>query len=179
MPVFFTTPARAGLIAGLLGLATAPLAHAGPGAKFPFGGPANPAQAGRTVTITVGDNFYEPETVAVKAGETVRFVIVNQGDLLHEFALGRPRDHVAHQEMMTMMVEHGMITATKINRETMNMQMGGGTHAHGAESASVLVEPGRQDELVWKFTAAMTLEFACTIPGHYESGMVGTFDFTR
>lgn len=152
-------------------------AEAGPAQSFPFGQAVKAAPATRTVTITLKDNLYEPETVAVKAGETVRFVIVNKGDLLHEFALGQPNDHAKHQEMMKTMVDHGMITATGINHEAMKMDMGPGGHAHGPESASVLVEPGQQGELTWKFAKAMTLEFACTIPGHYEAGMVGTIDF--
>ena len=38
---------------------------------------------------------------------------------------------------------------------------------------SVLLEPGKQDEVIWKFTKAMDLEFACNVPGHYDSGMMG------
>ena len=34
--------------------------------------------------------------------------------------------------------------------------------------------PGRLREIVWRFTKAGTFEFACLIPGHYESGMNGT-----
>jgi len=38
---------------------------------------------------------------------------------------------------------------------------------------SALIEPGATEELIWNFTKAMGLEFACNIPGHYQSGMVG------
>jgi uncharacterized cupredoxin-like copper-binding protein len=34
-------------------------------------------------------------------------------------------------------------------------------------------------ELIWRFTRAMTLEFACNVPGHYEAGMVGQVRFVR
>ena len=44
---------------------------------------------------------------------------------------------------------------------------------------SVLVEPGKTAELVWKFTQPTELEFACNIPGHYESGMAGPINFTK
>ncbi len=152
-------------------------AQAGPAQSFPFGQAVKAGAGTRTVTITMKDNVYEPEAVAVKAGETVRFVIVNKGDFLHEFALGQPNDHAKHQDMMKTMMDHGMITLTGVNREAMKMDMGPGGHAHGPESASVLVEPGKQAELTWKFTKPMTLEFACTIPGHYESGMIGKIDF--
>ena len=154
--------------------------QAGPAQSFPFGHAAKAGTGTRTVTIVMKDNLYEPEAVAVKAGETVRFVIVNKGDFLHEFALGQPNDHAKHQEMMKTMMDHGMITATGINHKAMKMDHGSmGAHAHGPESGSVLVEPGKKAELTWTFTKPMTVEFACTIPGHYESGMVDKINFGK
>jgi uncharacterized cupredoxin-like copper-binding protein len=38
---------------------------------------------------------------------------------------------------------------------------------------SVLVGPGAREELIWTFSETMDLEFACNVPGHYQSGMVG------
>ena len=38
---------------------------------------------------------------------------------------------------------------------------------------SVLLEPGDSGEVIWKFTEARALEFACNMPGHYDSGMIG------
>jgi uncharacterized cupredoxin-like copper-binding protein len=35
------------------------------------------------------------------------------------------------------------------------------------------VGPGQTAELLWRFTKAGTFEFACLIPGHYETGMKG------
>ena len=43
---------------------------------------------------------------------------------------------------------------------------------------SVLLEPKGAGEIVWTFTEAATLEFACNVPGHYGAGMAGTFEFT-
>jgi uncharacterized cupredoxin-like copper-binding protein len=173
---------RPSFVAAVFGLITlgAGTVLASPAQKHPFGEVAKATPTTRTVTIVMKDNLYEPETVAVKAGETVRFVVVNKGDFLHEFALGRPNDHAKHQEMMKTMMDHGMITATGINKDMMKMdhgKMGMAAHDHGPETGSILVEPGQTAELVWKFTKAMELEFACTVPGHYEAGMVGKFDF--
>ncbi len=36
------------------------------------------------------------------------------------------------------------------------------------------VAPGGTGNLIWKFTRAGTVEFACLIPGHYEAGMKGS-----
>jgi len=35
------------------------------------------------------------------------------------------------------------------------------------------LDEGRSGEVIWTFSNAGTLEFACLIPGHYESGMHG------
>lgn len=38
---------------------------------------------------------------------------------------------------------------------------------------SVLLDPGAHGELIWTFSEPTELEFACNVPGHYQSGMVG------
>ena len=42
---------------------------------------------------------------------------------------------------------------------------------------SILLEPGKSDEIIWKFTQATELAFACNVPGQYDAGMVGQFHF--
>jgi uncharacterized cupredoxin-like copper-binding protein len=44
---------------------------------------------------------------------------------------------------------------------------------------SVLVEPGKKAEVIWYFTKVAKLEFACNVPGHYESGMMGPIQFKQ
>ena len=36
-----------------------------------------------------------------------------------------------------------------------------------------MLEPNKSGEIIWKFSKDISLEMACNIPGHYESGMVG------
>ena len=89
--------------------------------------------------------------------------------------------HAEHQKEMLEMMESGMLTATGINTDMSKMdhsKMGGGSMKHD-DPNSVLVEPGKTEELTWTFTQATELEFACNIPGHYESGMVGDIKFGR
>ena len=147
------------------------------GAAPAIGSPGEAADVTRTIDITMQDNFYEPAEIAVKAGETVRFKIANKGTLLHEFGLGTAAMHAAHQKEMMVMMEHGMIEADRVNHERMKMSHGPGqmamSHSHGADQGSVLVEPGKSAEIIWKFPKEATLEFACNVPGHYESGMMG------
>ncbi|MGQ9365494.1 cupredoxin domain-containing protein [Azospirillum sp. ST 5-10] len=184
-----TLNALAALSLGAGLLAAPSLAVAGPGeaghghGTAAIGGPAKASARTRTVQVTMGDNYYEPESLRVKAGETVRFVVKNTGELLHEFSIGTAAMHAEHQEAMATMVEHGMLTATGVNESMMAMDhsgMPGMGHAMAHDDPnSVLVEPGKTRELTWRFTGDAPLEFACNIPGHYESGMVGKVGVER
>lgn len=165
------------------------------GQDFAFGHPAKAADATRTVEIVMGEMYYEPASVQVKAGETVRFVLKNQGSLLHEFSLGDAAMHAEHQKQMAMMQQMGMLTPTEMKRD-MPMDHGKMNHGqmdhsqmgHAMDSAehaammkhdhpnSVLVEPGKTAELTWTFSQATGLEFACNVPGHYQAGMSGTLE---
>lgn len=133
----------------------------------------NASDVSRTVNITMGDNFYEPLNVTVKESETVRFIVKNTGEFVHEFNIATGEMHRAHAPEMMMMVEHGVLEPDRINWEAakkMQASMGHGMHD---EANSVLLEPGKSGEIIWKFPKRAKLEFACNIPGHYESGMVG------
>jgi uncharacterized cupredoxin-like copper-binding protein len=55
----------------------------------------------------------------------------------------------------------------------MKMDMGNGHMMSHDDPNSILLEPGQSGEVIWKFAASGSLEFACNLPGHYESGMVG------
>jgi uncharacterized cupredoxin-like copper-binding protein len=156
-------------------------ADEGHGHHASFGTPGKAADARRTVTVILRDNAFSQESITVKAGETVKFVLRNEGSLLHDFTIGSPGAHAAHQKEMMQMMEMGMLTPTGIDAERMKMDHPG--MAHGAmkhdDPNSVLVEPGKTRDLVWKFAKPMKLEFACNVPGHYQSGMVGEFRFGK
>ena len=142
-----------------------------------IGEPGKAAEATRTIEVTMHDIYFEPESIEVKPGETIRFVITNAGELVHEFNIGTAEMHAAHQEEMMMMMDHGVLEADRIHRDKMNMEMGDGhTMAHD-DPNSVLLESGETAEVIWTFPKAMELEFACNVPGHYESGMAGEFHF--
>jgi uncharacterized cupredoxin-like copper-binding protein len=55
----------------------------------------------------------------------------------------------------------------------MAMDMGGGKTMEHNDPNSVLLEPGKSAEVIWRFAKAGELEFACNVPGHYDAGMVG------
>ena len=106
----------------------------------------------RTVTIDMSDAMrFTPSEVSVRRGETIRFVVTNSGKTQHEFQLGTEADLKAHQAQMASMP--GMVHA---------------------EPSQVSVAPGKTGEVVWQFTKAGSVRFACLYPGHYEAGMKGT-----
>ena len=151
-------------------LALSAPAWAAPAHSFDFGQPAPAAKASRSVEVLMGDMSFDPKAIEIKAGETVRFVLVNKGQLLHEFNLGDAAMHARHQQEMLQMQQSGMLTPTGMKA----MDHGAMDHAMKHDDPnSVLVEPGKTAELTWTFSKPTTLEFACNIPGHYQAGMVG------
>jgi uncharacterized cupredoxin-like copper-binding protein len=143
------------------------------------GQPAKASAASRTIEVVMHDNYYEPEVIQVKAGETVRFVVRNNGELVHEFNIGTPDMHAAHGDEMQMMVDHGVLEYNRINKEAakaMQAAMGHGLHN---DPNSALLEPGATGEVVWTFPADGEIEFACKVPGHYDAGMSGEIELTK
>lgn len=140
------------------------------------GEPGKVLDISRTITVEMHDNYYEPEAIEIKAGETVRFVVENKGSLVHEFNIGTPAMHEGHQKEMQMMVEHGVIQRGKINHKMMEMDMGNGQSMKHDDPNSMLLEPGQSDEIVWRFNGKRNIEFACNVPGHYQAGMYGDIE---
>lgn len=170
----YSLSAAAAVIAlGLSAVSDPALAGAGHEKAGKTGSPGKASEVTRTIDVTMGDNFYEPENVTVKEGETVRFVVKNAGEFVHEFNIATAEMHKAHAPEMMMMMKHGVLEADKINRDAakkMQESMGHGMHD---DPNSVLLEPGKTGEVIWTFPEHAELEFACNVPGHYESGMVG------
>lgn len=131
----------------------------------------------RTVRIVMLDTAFQPATVTVGAGETVRFAVRNVGALVHEFTIGTEAMQAAHRQEMREMAESGILEPDRINRDRMGM---GGKHGHVGghdEPGSLLLQPGEAGELVWKFGEPAPILFACNAPGHYEAGMWGRILF--
>jgi uncharacterized cupredoxin-like copper-binding protein len=153
-----------------------------------FGDRGRAQDVKRTVDIVMRDNSYQPQRIQVRAGETVRFRVRNAGEFLHEFNIGTAAMHRQHQREMQAMFDSGMMSPT--SKDAMagmdHSKMPGVNHGamgHGGmnhdDPNAVLVNPGKTEERIFKFTTATELEFACNIPGHYQSGMVGNVVFQR
>jgi uncharacterized cupredoxin-like copper-binding protein len=125
--------------------------HSGSAAQSAIGKPGVAAKASRTVTVEMSDNMrFTPSEIQVKQGETVRFIVKNIGQVKHELSLGTQKELMEHLEQMKKFpeMEHD-------------------------EPSKVTLAPGKQGEIVWQFTTAGVVNFACLMPGHYEAGMKG------
>ena len=138
-----------------------------------LGAPGVAGDVGRTITITMYDNYFEPEELVIAAGETVLFVVTNEGKLVHEFNVASAEMHARHQDEMMMMMDHGVLASDHINEDMMSMTMADGQTMHHNHPNSVLLEPGDTAEIIWTFNGDAELEFACNVPGHYDAGMMG------
>jgi len=139
--------------------------------EMPFGRAGNPKNAVRTVRIAMDDQMRfvaaphapgrktdvgpgsaphtMPGDIQVKRGETVRFVVRNDGKVMHEMVIGRMKELKEHAELM---------------RKFPGMEHDEPYMAH--------VPPGKEGEIVWQFTRAGEFHYACLIPGHMEAGMI-------
>ncbi|MBC7832258.1 MAG: cupredoxin family protein [Hyphomicrobium sp.] len=117
----------------------------------PWGIAGDAKAARRTVEVKMTDNMrFTPDRLEVRQGETVRFVIRNDGKLLHEYVLGTKKDLDEHAALMVKFpsMEHD-------------------------EPYMAHVAPGKTGRIVWTFNRAGDFDFACLIAGHYQAGMVG------
>ena len=125
--------------------------HAGGHHNPAIGEPGVASKVTRTVQVEASDNMrFTPADLSVKRGETIRFVIRNTGQLPHEFSLGTEKDLLEHYEVMKKFpgMEH-------------------------AEPNQISLKPGQQGEIIWRFTKAGVVHFACLHVGHYDAGMKG------
>jgi len=123
--------------------------------EMAVGKPGNAANTDRTIEIVMlekedGSMVFEPATLNMKKGETVRFRLTNKGDSDHEFVMDEVAANQKHKLAMEKYpdMEH-------------------------ADPNAIRLESGKSGEIVWTFSKTGKFEFACLIPGHYEAGMRG------
>jgi uncharacterized cupredoxin-like copper-binding protein len=121
------------------------------------GGEPSAQDADREVNVSMTDNAFDPNTIAVKAGETITFKFTNKGALPHDAYIG---DAEAQEE-------HG------------HSMDSGDMEGHNMEDGdSLLLEPGKSGELTHTFEEAGEILIGCHQPGHYEAGMKSTVTVT-
>lgn len=117
----------------------------------PWGIAGRAADAKRTIEISMSDTMrFTPDNIRVNLGETVKFVVRNQGRAMHEMVIGTREELEAHAALM---------------QKFPNMEHDEPYMAH--------VEPQKHSEMIWTFNRPGQFEFACLIPGHFTAGMKG------
>lgn len=126
--------------------------HAGGHGTASIGQAGDSTKVSRSIAIEMSDAMrFTPSQINVKRGETIRFVLKNTGKLKHEFNLGTDADLKAHYALMLKFPE--------MEHDEPNIAN---------------VAPGATGEVVWQFTRAGKVSFACLHPGHYDAGMKGS-----
>ncbi len=121
------------------------------------GGHAVGAEDARTIEVSMSDELrFEPDVITVTPGETVRFVVSNTGEMVHEFLVGDEAEQAEFAE-----------------------EMAGGEMDHHDTASGVSVEPGQSETFEYTFgDTDEKILAACHEPGHYEGGMVATIELT-
>ncbi len=141
-----------------------------------IGSKGNKNEVSRVIKVTMYDNYYEPNSFQINAGETIKFEVENAGELVHEFNIANKMMHMKHQPEMEKMVENEILFADSIDKIKMkNMAKIDKSMGH-SHSNSVLLEPKEKGDIIWKFDNAVNVEVACNVPGHYQIGMIATVD---
>ena len=131
--------------------------HAGGHGESSIGKAGVAAKASRTVTVEMADSMrYTPSDIQVKRGETIRFLVKNSGKVRHELSLGTEKELLEHLEQMKKFpgMEHD-------------------------EPSKITLDPGKQGDIVWQFTKAGAVNFACLMPRHFEGGMKGLVNVNK
>jgi len=117
----------------------------------PWGIAGDPGRAKRTITVAMTDKMrFTPDRIEVRQGDTLKFLLKNNGRLMHEFVIGTRQELEEHAALMV---------------KFPNMDHDEPYMAH--------VAPGKTGQIVWTFNQAGEFEFACLIAGHFQAGMIG------
>lgn len=131
--------------------------HGGGHGTAAIGKPGVAAKVTRTIAVDMKDDMrFHSTDLTVKQGETIRFVVTNSGKVKHEMVLGTEKELKEHYEVMKKNPE--------MEHEDPNM---------------VTVAPGKTGQIIWHFTSAGKVDFACLQPGHYDAGMKGLVNVSK
>ena len=136
----------------------------------------NEKDVDRVITVLMYDNYYKPNQIKIKKNETIKFLVKNEGELVHEFNIATREMHQKHQTEMMKMVENEILLVDKIDKKKMKEISKKNPSLAHSHSNSVLLSPGESAELIWKFSNFVDIEAACNVPGHYDVGMIAKID---
>ncbi|HYL23278.1 MAG TPA: plastocyanin/azurin family copper-binding protein [Burkholderiales bacterium] len=112
-----------------------------------FGRPAERQQASRVIHVVMTDDVrFVPAEIRVKRGETVRFIVTNNGERAHDVVLGTMASLKKHAAAM---------------------------HRAHHEPNKAKVAPGQTAEIDWQFTEVGEFYYGSPVPAHFEGRRLG------
>jgi uncharacterized cupredoxin-like copper-binding protein len=116
-----------------------------------FGRTGDPKNVTRTIEVEMSDEMrFLPDLLEIAQGETVRFVIKNKGETIHELVLGTEPELLEHAALMEKFPE-----------------------MEHAEPFMAHVPEQSDGEIFWTFDKPGEFHYGCLIPGHFQAGMRG------
>jgi uncharacterized cupredoxin-like copper-binding protein len=107
---------------------------------------ASPAAAGEAVEVEEAEYYVKSARTTFQVGQPYTFTVTNAGNDVHEFVI-EPAGEV-------------------------DEPLEGEANGKDVESEIEDIAPGQSKALTWTFAETGRYQFACHLPGHYESGMV-------
>lgn len=117
-----------------------------------IGAGCTPAPTSVRVEIVIHYSHFSPSEITVPHGVPVRFVLISEDPIEHEWLIGDAAFHERHR------------TGTETQ--------------HGARPNEVTIPPFATVETTLTFDEPGELAFICHVPGHEAYGMVGTLRIT-
>lgn len=106
----------------------------------------------QVVTVTIEHSRFDPASIVVEPGATVRFVVRNDDPIAHEFLIGDEAAQLRHEK--------------------------GTEPEHGARPGELSIPPGETRITTYTFPSERgRLLVGCHLPAHYDYGMRGTITF--
>lgn len=130
--------------------------------------PQSAAPIGTFIQLQMGELYFKPEPIRLKAGETVQLELINEGQQEHEFMVGREVE--MHQGQ-----PDGYATdffkGVKLSHKTEN----GKTQQESGHGTMVMLDGNSKATLTFKVpdNRKGEWEVGCFVIGHYQSGMKG------
>lgn len=150
-----------------------------------WGHPGRVSDVSRTIEIETKEIGFGQKSIEVRDGETIRFVIRNTGQMVHDFTIGPIEAQARRRAQVAKAMSSGMMDTGRMQGSLTQTGMSGSqadpnrskppASGHSAPNA-VLIHRGETRELIWSFSRIQDLEFACNMPGHYPI-MRGKFVF--
>ena len=82
-----------------------------------MGEKGDPAEVNIVIKVEMYDNYYEPNEFKIKKNQTIKFIVYNYGEFVHEFNIATKEMHLKHQPEMMKMVENKILLADRIDKK--------------------------------------------------------------